>query len=61
MEPITTPAAIDHPHHQDRKKGHGSSARRSLFPRASGLPRGKVRNAGAAEHAIKTDVWSLSM
>ncbi|ROW03109.1 hypothetical protein VMCG_05789 [Cytospora schulzeri] len=61
MEPITAPATTDYPHHQDRKKGHGNMARRLLFPRASGLPRGKVRRAGASENASKTDVWSLDM
>ncbi|KAK2599854.1 hypothetical protein N8I77_011576 [Diaporthe amygdali] len=62
MESITAPTSSDHPHNQDRKKGNDRAmVRRQFFPRASGLPRGKVRRAGASEHAIKTDIWSLDM
>ncbi|POS74121.1 hypothetical protein DHEL01_v207486 [Diaporthe helianthi] len=60
MEPITGPTSTDHPLNQDRKKGGDrATARRQFFPRASGLPRGKVRTAGAPEHASKTNVGDM--
>jgi hypothetical protein len=60
MESITAPISTDHPLNQDRKKGGDrATARRQFFPRASGLPRGKVRTAGASEHASKTNVGDM--
>lgn len=61
MEPITASVTTDYPHHHEQRKGHGNMARRLLFPRASGLPRGKIRRTGASDNAIKTDVWKLGM
>ncbi|KAG6361375.1 hypothetical protein INS49_009602 [Diaporthe citri] len=62
MESITAPTSTDHPLNQDRKKGSDrATVRRQFFPRASGLPRGKVRTAGASEHASKTNIGSLDM
>lgn len=38
------------------------NSRRLLFPRASGLPRGKMRKAGVTDHAtVKTTTWNVSL
>lgn len=59
MESIPVLALVDCSQHH-RTRSERPTDFRLLFPRASGLARGKMRRAGVSERAIKTNTGVLS-